>query len=38
MLEKMVKKFLLSEIFASEMAAVNSLYYEENTCLGQPSR
>ena len=26
------KKFLVSEIIASEMAAVNCLYYEENTC------
>ena len=26
------KKFLVSEIIASEMAAVNCLYYEGSTC------
>ena len=30
------KIFLVSEIIASEMAAVNCLYYEGNTCHGQP--
>ena len=29
------KIFLVSEIIASEMAAVNCLYYEGNTCHGQ---
>ena len=29
------KIFLASEIIASEMAAVNCLYYEGNTCHGQ---
>ena len=29
------KVFLVSEIMASEMAAVNCLYYEGNTCHGQ---
>ena len=29
------KKFLVSEIIASEMAAVNCLYYEGNTCHGK---
>ena len=28
------KVFLVSEIMASEMAAVNCLYYEGNTCHG----
>ena len=32
MQEKIQKKFLVSEIIASEMAAVNCLYYEGNTC------
>ena len=32
MQEKIEKKFLVSEIIASEMAAVNCLYYEGNTC------
>ena len=32
MQRKIEKKFLLSEIIASEMAAVKSLYYEGNTC------
>ena len=33
--KKIQKKFLVSEITASEMAAVNCLYYEGNTCDGQ---
>ena len=32
MQKKTKKKFLVSEIIASERAAVNCLYYEENTC------
>ena len=32
MQRKIEKKFLLSEIIASEMAAVKCLYYERNTC------
>ena len=32
MKKKIQKKFLVSEIIASEMAAVNCLYYEGNTC------
>ena len=32
------KKFLVSEIIASEMAAVNCLYYEGNTCHGKSMR
>ena len=35
MQKKIAKKFLVSEIIASEMAAVTCLYYEENTCDGQ---
>ena len=35
MQRKIQKIFLVSEIIASEMAAVNSLYYEGNTCQGQ---
>ena len=35
MQRKIQKIFLLSEIIASEMAAVNCLYYEGNTCHGQ---
>ena len=35
MQKKIEKIFLVSEIIASEMAAVNCLYYEENTCHGQ---
>ena len=30
--KKIQKKFLVSEIMASEMAAVNCLYHEGNTC------
>ena len=36
MQKKVDKKCLVSEIIASEMAAVNCLYYEGNTCHGQP--
>ena len=32
---KIEKIFLVSEIIASEMAAVNCLYYQGNTCHGQ---
>ena len=32
MQKKIQKNFLVSEIIASEMAAVNCLYYEGNTC------
>ena len=35
MQKKIEKKFLVSEIFASERAAVNCLYFQENTCHGQ---
>ena len=35
MQEKIQKKFLISDIIACEMAAVNGLYYEGNTCHGQ---
>ena len=35
MQRKIKKIFLVSEIIASEMAAVNCLYYEGNTCDGQ---
>ena len=35
MQRKIEKIFLVSEIIASEMAAVNCLYYEGNTCQGQ---
>ena len=35
MQRKIEKIFLVSEIMASEMAAVNCLYYEGNTCHGQ---
>ena len=36
--KKIAKKFLVSEIIASEMAAVNYLYYEGNTCHGRSMR
>ena len=36
--KKIEKKFLLSEIIASEMAAVNCLYYEGYTCQGKSMR
>ena len=32
MQKKIEKKFVVSEIIASEMAAVNCLYYEGNAC------
>ena len=32
MQKKIKQKFLVSEIIASEMAAVNCLYFEGNTC------
>ena len=35
MQRKIQKKFLATEIIASEIASVNSLYYEGNTCHGQ---
>ena len=35
MQKKIQEKFLVSEIIASEMAAVNCLYNEGNTCHGQ---
>ena len=35
MQRKLQKIFLVSEIIASEMAAVTFLYYEGNTCHGQ---
>ena len=35
MQRKIEKIFLVSEIIASEMAAVNFLYYEGNTCHSQ---
>ena len=35
MKRKIKKIFLVSEIIAAEMAAVNCLYYEENTSHGQ---
>ena len=38
MQKKIQKKFLLLQIIASEMAAVNCLYYEGNTCHGKSMR
>ena len=38
MQKKMEKRFLVSEIIASEMAAVNGLYYEGNTFHGKSMR
>ena len=38
MQKKIEKKIRVSEITASEMAAVNCLYYEGNTCHGQSMR
>ena len=38
MQKKIKKKFLVSEIIASGMAAVNCLYYEGNTCHGKSMR
>ena len=34
----MDKKFLVSEITASDLAALNCLHYEGNTCHGQSMR
>ena len=36
--EKIQKKFLVSEVNASEIAAVNCLYYEGNACQGKSMR
>ena len=38
MQEKIQKNCVVSEIIASEMAAVNCLYYERNTCHGKSMR
>ena len=38
MQKKIQKKFLASEIIDSEMAAVNCVYYEGNTCHGKSMR
>ena len=38
MQKKIDKKFLVFEIIASEMAAVNCLYYERNICHGNSTR
>ena len=38
MQKKIEKKFLVSGIIASEMAAVNCLYYEGNTCHSKSMR
>ena len=38
MQKKIKKKFLFSEIIASEMAAVSCLSYEGNTCHGKSMR
>ena len=38
MQKKIGKIFLVSGIIASEMAAVNCLYYEGNTCHGKSMR
>ena len=38
MQKKIEKKFLVLEIIASEMAAINCLYYEGNTCQGKSTR
>ena len=38
MQKKIEKKFLVSEIIASEMAAVNCLYCEGSTCHGKSMR
>ena len=38
MQKKNQKKSLVLEIIASEMAAVNCLYYEGNTCHGKSTR
>ena len=36
--KKIQKKFLVSEVNASEIAAVNCLYYEGNACHGKSMR
>ena len=38
MQKKIQKKFVVFEIIASEIAAVNCLYYEGNTCHGKSMR
>ena len=38
MQKKIEKNCAVSEIIASEMAAVNCLYYEGNTCHGKSMR
>ena len=38
MQKKIEEKFLVSEIIASEMAAVNGLYYEGNACHNKSMR
>ena len=38
MQKKIEKILLVSEIIASEMAAVNCLYYQGNTCHGKSMR
>ena len=38
MQKKIQKKFLVSQIIASEMPAVNCLYSEGNTCHGKSMR
>ena len=38
MQKKIQKKFLVPEIIASEMAALNCLFYEGNTCHGKSMR
>ena len=38
MQRKIQKNFLVSKIIASEMAAVNCLYYKGNTCHGKSTR
>ena len=38
MQKKIQEKFLVSEVIASEMAAVNCLYYEGNTCHNKSMR
>ena len=38
MQKKNEKKFLVSEIIASQIAAVNCLYYEGYTCHGKSMR
>ena len=38
MQKKIQKKFLVSQIIASKMAAVNCLYYEGNACHNKSMR